>query len=166
MDQQERLHRIARAQEVLRDIHHVAVATVNGDGSPHCSPVFMAFADDLCGYWVSHPGSTHSQNIARDGKVFLAVFDSREGHSGLFLSGTARELGRQSDAQEGLRYLQQLKARFYGSMGDISEYTGTNTQRIYRFTPELAWVNHSEKRGDAIIRDWRYEIPLNELRQS
>lgn len=39
--------RVKRAQELLVTAKHVAIATVNADGSPHNTPVFMAFDDGL-----------------------------------------------------------------------------------------------------------------------
>jgi hypothetical protein len=164
MNDQDRQRRIERAREVLRDIHHVPIATVNEDGSPHASPVLFAFDGKLHGFWASSPTSQHSQNIVRDGRVFLAVFDSRGGHSGLFLSGIAAEVIDQQDIVQGLQYLEVLKKNLYGSgMADLSTYMGQGPQRIYEFIPERAWVNHSERQGGAIIRDQRYEIPLSEL---
>jgi hypothetical protein len=48
-------------------------------------------------------------------------------------------------------------------MADVSDYMEEGSQRIYAFTPEQAWVNHSEKRGGVVVRDNRYEIALTEL---
>jgi general stress protein 26 len=163
MNEQDKRHRIARAQTVLRDIHHIPLATVNQDGSPHSSPVFLVFDKDLRGFWASSQGSLHSQNIARDPRVFLSIFDSREGHSGLFLSGRATILTDHAAAQEGLERLQELKGAVYGSMGDLSDYLIPSAQRIYAFVPERAWVNHSEKRQGVVVSDQRYEIALSEL---
>jgi Pyridoxamine 5''-phosphate oxidase. len=156
--------RIERVRELLMDIHHVPIATVNEDGTPHNSPVFMAFDEELNGYWASHPFSVHSQNIAREGNVFIVVFDSREGHGGLFMEGTAHMLSDDQDIRESLELLQETKEGMYGTMGDISLYTGDSPQRIYRFKPTTAWVNESERNKDGvIIRDKRVEIPLSSL---
>lgn len=97
--------RIERARELLMTIHHVPIATVNEDGTPHNSPVFMAFDEELRGYWSSHSLSVHSQNIARDGNAFIVVFDSREGHGGLFMEGTASMI---TDDQEAIDALELL----------------------------------------------------------
>lgn len=164
MEPETKRYRLDRAKQVLRDIHHIPVATVNVDGSPHSSPVFMAFDDSLCGYWASNSDSLHSQNIARDPRVFLAIFDSRQGHSGLFLGGAAKELTNTADLRHGFDMLQQLKQQVYGTLAARSAYAEKGQQRIYQFTPEHAWVNHSDKdtRG-VIIRDRRYEVPISEL---
>src|SRR5580765_1025768 len=77
---------------VLRDISHVALSTTNADGSPLCTPVFGAIDRDLNIYWSSHPQSLHSRNLARDPRIFAVIFDSRQGHSALYVQGKARVL--------------------------------------------------------------------------
>ncbi len=162
MDDETRRYRLSRAKEVLRDIHHIPVATVNEDGSPLSSPVFMAFDGLLHGFWSSSPESMHSKNIARDPRIFLAIFDSKEGHSGLFLSGKATVLNEPGPILAALERLAKLKGSLYGGMGDVGHYI-EGPQRIYEFIPEKAWVNHSEKEGSVVVRDQRFEIPLSDL---
>lgn len=167
MDDEERNRRITRAKEVLRDIHHVPIATVNEDGSPHASPVLFAFGGELHGFWASSPESLHSRNIARDPRVFLTIFDSKGGHGGLFLSGIAEELSSQQKIAQGYQYIERLRQEAYGEgMAELSSYTDPGPQRIYEFTPERAWVNHSERRNGALIFDSRYEISLQELHET
>lgn len=156
--------RIDRAKQLLAEIHHVPIATVNSDGTPHSSPVFMAFDHELCGYWASHPQTQHSQNIQRDGSVFLVVFDSREGHGGLYIQAKAEIIEDEFEAEKALLILKELKEKMYGSMGDIRDYLGEGEQRLYRAMPITAWLNKSERNQDGvIIRDSRFEIPLNAL---
>lgn len=156
--------RIDRAKQLLAEIHHIPVATVNADGTPHSSPVFMAFDEALSGYWASHPLTQHSQNIQRDGNVFLVVFDSREGHGGLYIQAKAETLEDRAEAEKALVILQNLKEKVYGSMGGVDDYLGKGTQRLYRATPTQAWLNKSERNEDGvIIRDARFEIPLTAL---
>jgi general stress protein 26 len=156
--------RIARARQLLAEIHHIPVATVNEDGTPHNSPVFMAFDEHLNGYWASHPDNQHSRNIMRDDRVFLVVFDSREGHGGLFISAIAEPLEDRERVQHGHQVLKELKERFYGTMGDVEAYMNDGQQRIYCAKPIHAWVNKSDRDGNGvIIRDNRYEIKLADL---
>jgi|EndMetStandDraft_9_1072997.scaffolds.fasta_scaffold00547_11 hypothetical protein len=156
--------KIARARELLQDIRHIPVATVNADGSPHSSPVFMAFDQRLRGYWCSSPASTHSQNIARDGRVFLVVFDSREGHGGLFIEATAQALETADAAQPAHQALVAAKERLYGSMGKLTDYLAPAPQRLYLATPQKFWVNKSQRdSAGTIIADNRFEITLQDL---
>jgi general stress protein 26 len=164
MDEQEKKQRIKRARELLRDIHNIPVTTVNEDGSPHASPVFLVFDNQLHGFWASSPSSLHSQNIARDSRVFLVVFDSREGHGGLFLSGVAGALIDREAIIQGIKQLRVEKKKLEGGeIGDATNYMGDGLQRIYHFSPEHAWVNYSNKLGDVIVRDHRYEIAFSDL---
>jgi len=156
--------RIERAREILKEIHHVPVATVNQDGTPHNSPVFMAFDDKLRGYWASRPDSLHSRNIARNSHVFMVIFDSKEGHGGLYIAAEAKALDDPKQAGKGHAILRRLKEQFYGSMGELDAYLGEATQRIYCAVPQKIWVNQSERDANGIItKDARYEIPLEIL---
>lgn len=155
--------RMARARQLLREIRHIPLATVNEDGSPHNSPVFMVFDAELRAYWASHVETQHSRNIVRDGRVFLVVFDSREGHGGVFIEARAAPLG-DTEAARALPLMQQVRKAMGGTFGEISSYTGDAPQRIYGAVPVRAWVNQSERdeRG-AIIRDRRVEVALHDL---
>lgn len=157
--------KIDRARQLLAEIHHIPISTVNEDGSPHQSPVLMAFDSRLNGYWPSHPDSQHSRNIARDSRVFFVVFDSKEGHGGLFVEARARVLEGREQAELGYQALRGLKDRLYGVMGPLELYI-EGAQRIYRAEPVRFWVNKSERDSDgAIIRDRRHEITLADLLQ-
>jgi len=158
--------RIERARHVLAEIHHVAIATVNADGTPHNSPVFMAFDERLNGFWASNPEALHSQNIARTGQVFLSIFDSREGHSGLCIRAEAEALENEADARHGYETLCALKEKFYGSMGQLESYIEPGPQRIYRARPLQFWVNVSDRDASGvIIRDRRHEAKVEDLLQ-
>lgn len=164
MNGEERRRRLDRARLVLQEIHHIPIATVNDDGSPLASPVLLAFDDQLHGFWASSPESMHSRNIVRDPRIFLSVFDSRGGHSGLFLAGIAIELASVQKIVRGRNLLDALKKSIgAGGVAATAGYMGVAPQRIYEFTPEHIWVNHSERQDGIIIRDRRYEIPISEL---
>jgi hypothetical protein len=156
--------KIARARELLAEIHHVSIATVNADGSPHNSPVFMAFDEQLNGYWSSHQDSLHSRNIVRTGRSFLAIFDGREGHGGLFIETDASVLEEALDIRRALEVLRPVKEAMYGTMGEPETYLSPGPQRIYQAKPRRFWVNVSDRdQQGAIIRDERYEISLKDL---
>jgi uncharacterized pyridoxamine 5'-phosphate oxidase family protein len=156
--------RMERAKQLLAEIHHIPIATVNEDGSPHSSPVFMAFDTTLCGYWASHQQAQHSQNIQRDGDVFLVIFDSREGHGGLYIKAVAKVLEGRAEVEKALEILSSLKEKMYGSMGAVDDYIDDAPQRLYKATPTNAWLNKSERNAEGvIIRDVRFEVPLTAL---
>lgn len=164
MDESFLKERLLRVRQLLAEIHHVPLATVNKDGSPHNSPVFMAFAENLNGYWASDTETQHSENLARTGRVFLVVFDSREGHGGLYIRATAKALENPEEIEHGYQILKRLKEQMYGDMGGPDLYIGDSPQRIYCAQPQQLWVNKSERDTQGrIIRDLRYEISLDQL---
>ncbi|HEY2004482.1 MAG TPA: pyridoxamine 5'-phosphate oxidase family protein [Candidatus Saccharimonadia bacterium] len=146
------------AQVLLRETRHVAIATVNTDGSPHCSPVFMVFDERLRGIWSSDPRSLHSHNIDRTGQAFLVLFNPEHG-GGLYIKARAKPVGEPD--------LEQAYATYKSSghpVADLSSYSSGAPQQLYHATPEQIWVNQSQKdpRG-VIIHDHRIEIPLDQL---
>ena len=62
---------------ILKNNVFCTVATVDDDGSPRATPVHFAF-DETNIYWLSKDNTVHSGNIARDRRVFIVVFDSRQ----------------------------------------------------------------------------------------
>ncbi len=156
--------RITRAKELIADIHHVPLATVNEDGSAHNTPVFMAFNDQLTGFWSSHPETLHSHNIARDPRIFLVVFDSREGHGGLFIRALAQVIEDEAEVKRALKLLTRLKEPMDSRMGKATDYLMPDGQRLYKAVPVQLWINMSQRdeRG-VIVRDYRYEVALSDL---
>jgi len=152
--------RIERVKELLADIHHIPISTVNPDGSPHCSPVFMVFDDQLNAYWISRTDSQHSQNIQANSNVFLVVFDSRQGKGGLYIRAQAHTLESVEQAEPAHAILKQLSNR----IGEIDDYLGNTLQRIYCASPSTLWVNQSEQNAaGVIVGDFRSEVPISLL---
>jgi hypothetical protein len=157
--------RLVRAKQLLREIHHVAIATVNEDGTPHSSPLFMAFDNNLNAFWASTIETQHSKNIAREGSVFMVVFDSREGHGGLYVRAKATVLEDKAEAEYGHAQLKKLKQQLGGDLGGLELYTGSGGQRIYQAKPLQCWVNKSDRNDQGIIiRDGRYEVSIEQLK--
>lgn len=67
------------------------LATINEDGSPWATPVHV-LSDDEALYWYSQDKHQHSQNIARDGRVSLALWARIEGTKGAYIQGQAERL--------------------------------------------------------------------------
>jgi hypothetical protein len=130
---------IDSARVILNKIHYLNIATVNEDGSPWNSVVSSSHDEQLNFYWGSSPDSVHSQNIRRDSRVFVTIYDSTvpEGTGeGLYLLGKAEELGPED---------------------------GTAVYK-YKFMPEKIWINDEAKNEDGSYNhDIRVEIDLNLL---
>src|SRR3954468_5921906 len=65
-----------RAQEIVRRLLYVTVATASSVGEPWNSPVYSAYDRRANFYWTSSPLAQHSRNIDQNGKAFLAIYDS------------------------------------------------------------------------------------------
>jgi hypothetical protein len=155
--------RIARVKELLQTVRHVAIATVNEDGSPHNSPVFAGTDDQLNIYWLSCHDNQHSQNIDRDGRVFIVFFDSVGDGGGLYIQAKARKL-QGDELSTGLRVLNDARQRHDRYQPDVSFIDGSD-QCLYRATPEKMWVNLAERdEQDRIVRDYRHQISLKDLK--
>ena len=130
---------LASAIKILRDIKYMTIATVCADGSPWNSPVAHSPLKDLVFYWGSTENSIHSQNIRRDKRIFVVIYDSTapEGTGeGVYMKGEAEEL----DEVEGLI-------------------------RMYRFIPKQIWINDAEKDAKGnYLKDFRIELDIEKLK--
>jgi hypothetical protein len=161
MDMQEQLERI---RQLMGYVPHVVIATVNEDASPHNSPVFGSFDDKLHFFWSSSPESQHSNNIMRDGRVFMVMFDSHEGNGALYVSAFARQLDDSDGFDHGYLLLSEAKARLQAQMGSRDTYGDNGPQRLYTAVPDKLWLVKSHKDGSgAIVHDERVEIGLSDL---
>lgn len=150
-----------RAAMVLRAIRYATVATADLQAHPWNSPVYSAYDDELNIYWASDTQNKHSQNIRQNPQVFIVFYDSTvppgQG-DGVYFSATVAELNDPEDIRPARRILDGADS------GSTEEYSGDELCRIYRATPEQAWINTFEERNGIIIRDYRIEIPLGDLR--
>jgi general stress protein 26 len=77
MDQEKQETQTA-IERLLHGQSTVVLSTVNADGTPHATPLFYLAGDELEIYWFSAASSQHSDNLARDCKVAVAVYASTE----------------------------------------------------------------------------------------
>src|ERR1700733_2126090 len=83
---------VRSALQLLDSSLYAVIATVNEDGSPWNSPVFFCQDGQLVLYWASALASRHSQNILRNNKVHVVIFNSHLswGHGkGIYLNALA-----------------------------------------------------------------------------
>lgn len=154
--------RLARAQELLKVVRHMNLGTVNADGSPHGSPVFMAYDERLNFYWASSMQSQHSQNIARSGQVFITIFDSVGKGGGLYIQATASELSGDKFTQ-GLQAYNKIRQNFGREPLPASHYT-QNEERLYQAVPENFWVNIATyDKNNQVISDRRQQLRAKDI---
>ncbi|MDX6390072.1 MAG: hypothetical protein QOJ73_1135 [Streptosporangiaceae bacterium] len=92
------------ARAIIDANRYMTLATADEDGRPWASPVFYAAADYAEFYWISAPGSTHSQNLARRPRISIVIFDScvAEGAGqAVYMAATAEQVA-DADLARGL----------------------------------------------------------------
>lgn len=159
----DRSAKIARAKELLGTVNHAAMATVNGDGTPHNTPYFFMRDDTLEHlYWGSHPQSMHSQNVLRTGQIFVVLYDAME-RGGLFIRADDAHIAEGDELVQALHYHNERRVR-RGKDPLLLDYYETGEQRMWVATARQFWTNGTERDGhDHIIRDVRFEITREQL---
>ena len=85
------------ARRILQNNAYATVSTVCADGAPWGVPVHFAY-DESRVFWLSADTTQHSQNIAREPRVFVTIFDSRQtvaepaDRGAVYIATTARKL--------------------------------------------------------------------------
>jgi len=154
-------HHQQRAQEIVRRLLYVTVATASSGGEPWNSPVYSAYDDHANFYWTSSPLAQHSRNIDQNGKAFLAIYDSTvpvgKGE-GVYVEATAAALVAPEEINEAKV---NLTRRVGKQVGPETERLDAGVQRVYRATPKRVWMNGFENdKNGRFVRDVRVEIPI------
>lgn len=155
-----------KAKNLLKNIRHFALATVNEDGTPHNTPLFCIFSEDLSKiYWGSHPDSLHSKNIERTHEGFLVIFDSiTPGLGGLYLTLKNAHCVTGLELPEALSVHNAKREQQGKEPLDISYYQAPSVQKMW-----VADVTKIEIYGAArdseghIYKEGRLEISTQEL---
>ena len=148
-----------RALELLNGPPYFNVATA-GDGQPWNSPVWAVRDADLNLYWSSWVKAVHSENIAKNPRVFLTRYDSTRKRGtnnlrGLYLQCTAAAVDDPAEARRAFALL------YPGDAVDLADFLGAGQKRFYRATPLHAWLNSlSERELTPSTIKMRTEVPL------
>ena len=129
-------------QSMLKRVPFATIATVCPDGQPWNSPVFARLDEETLElYWVSWLNNQHSQNIARDPRIFVVIYDSRlvpfNKRQGLYMRMQARPLTNRAQ----LKRIREKFLHAFGEAADESAFTGKNPRRIYKAVPQQIWTN-------------------------
>ena len=130
------------AHRVLDSNRYLVLGTSERDGRPRVSPVYFTHDGYHELYWVSSPVSTHSGNVAADGRVAIVVFDSSRppGESeAVYLTASATEVApdQLADACAAAFAHVGAGARPFAP----EELSGDADLRLYRATVETAQVH-------------------------
>jgi hypothetical protein len=158
------IERITWAKHLLANVHNAAVATVNSDGSPHNTPLFIMHDASLSYlYWSSSPASLHSLNAERSQQVFVVLYDTSAG-GGLYIKADKIQQLAGKDLDEALVIQNGLRQRFGRKPLSADCYTNNSPQRMYRAQTINWYVNAAERDNNGKIRrDYRHEIRPSDL---
>ncbi len=145
--------RLAFDQEVslfLATCRTAAIATVDDDGAPHAANVQYAHDEDFRLYWVSSPGSVHSENVTRNARAAVTVYahdDRAENIHGLQLRGTVSTVTDERDGDaphpDWQRVWELYTAKFAFVASSPQLKAAVERQRFYCFTPAwLRWIDN------------------------
>ena len=141
---------MTKLDSIINQNLYMNIATVCEDGSPWNTPVFFAgnLEDGLV--WWSSVSSQHSQNIARDARVFITIYNSKEVEGkgvGVYLQGHAKEV----QAEEMQDALNAYNAKAQSFKLTTENSSGNAPTRLYMFVPQKIWMN------DGIEEDGFYQ---------
>jgi PPOX class probable F420-dependent enzyme len=117
------------ARRILDGKNFAVVATVNEDGSPHTSVVWVDRRDDDTIVFSSTTIRRKVRNIAREPRVSLSIFDLSDPYTAVDIRGTAELIpdpDKQLPDELGHKYLGQ---DFRGEPEDVDRV-------VVRITPE------------------------------
>jgi hypothetical protein len=154
------IEQINRAKELLKIARHAAIATVNADGSPHNTPLYLILDDALEHfYFASHPESLHVQNVVRTGELFAVIYDMME-RGGLYMKAVGgHELS-------GAEYEAAMAAHNKKRIRDGKDPIPPGNYQLRMYGADLVnfWVNAAERNEQGwVIRDYRQEIVRESL---
>lgn len=126
------------ARTILDDNVLGSAATVNHDGSPWVTPLHFV-ADDTHVYWFSHEAAQHSENIAKNSQVSVAIFspDESSGLQGVYINGQAEKAASRDTTER----VQTLYAQKTGMLPKIFE-----TFSVYRL--EIGQCSEEKSTGN------------------
>ncbi len=157
--------RTERAQVLVSTVGNAAMATVNADGSPHNTPLFIAFSPDFeTVYWSSNPSSLHSQNVTRTPQAYFVLFTADDG-GGLYFPIQAVQVASGEQLATGLTAYNIARV-VHGRKQPLltAAFEAPSVQRLYQATVSSFSINLAERDAQGrIIRDFRQQISARQL---
>ena len=140
----------AHARDVLARTAYVVLATADAEGNPWVTPVWFAHDGLDRIFWVSWPGSRHSELLAARPAVALTVFDSTvtPGEGAAFYATATARLLPDDELDEGLA-VYDAESKAQGLDGFTRErLTGDARLRLYVAEITEAWVLDQDAQHD------------------
>ncbi len=153
-----------QAVEVIKKIEYLNISTVTPDGKPWGSPVYTAFDKKLNFYWLSWKENQHSLNIHNNPDTFITLYDSTVPCStgfGVYFEGKSVKLTNPVEIGKTLITFYKRRNK---DPRDVKHFMSKYPRRIYKFTPEKAWVNGtSDIEGNFI--DIRSDVSIEKMQE-
>lgn len=157
--------KIERVVKIIKKIEYINIASITPDGKPWNTPVYTSFDNNLNFYWLSWKKNQHSVNVRSNKNVFITIYDSTVPAGtgvGIYFSGIAKEL---TNPVEMIIGITEMYKRSKHKTRAVKEFLSHFPRRVYRFTPEKAWINgDSDIKGNFI--DIREELNLEQIRKN
>jgi len=123
------------ARRILDAGRYAVLATADADGVPWASPVWFAQQDYGELYWISYPGSRHSQNIDVRPQIAMVVFDSTVPPGtgqGVYMTAVAEQVTDPASIEYGIDVVSRVSVRQGSKKFGPDQVTGDARLRLYR----------------------------------
>ncbi len=154
-----------KEKELLKTVRHIALATVNEDGTPHNTPLFFIYNNDFTKFYMStHPSALHSKNVERTGKGYVVVYDSEVFKGGLYLTlRNFKQVGA-DDLHEAMEVYNQTRLRWGMEALPDEHYQEPNERRLYvADIHKIEIYGAHEDKNAKILNEYRIEISAEEI---
>jgi hypothetical protein len=149
-----------RARLVIKLTSYATIATVSADGEPWNAPVYFACDDEYNLYWGSYVGSQHSQNIRKNGKAFIVIYNSTVAPGqgeGVYIRATVEELTDADTIAFAHSLIQERRNPI--PYWKIEQVQDDKPIHLYKATPTEIWMNDAGS-ADGNYIDVRTKVEL------
>lgn len=135
------------SRDIIESNQYMVIGTVDAAGKPWVSPVVYAHDKEWNFYFVSIPSSRHGKNIGKQGKVAVAIFDSRQRSGegvGVQLDAVAEMLPLSESVSAARVYFTRKYP--YGKIRQVfllafKRLIERKLYRFYKVTPKKVYLN-------------------------
>lgn len=144
----------AVARGVIDAISYMTLATADVDGRPWASPVWFAHREYEEFVWVSHPDARHSENLAANVRLGIAIYDSTvtPGEAeAVYVEAEGGEVTDEAEIPDALEVFNRRGEAQGLTTWGLERVTGSAAHRLYRARARAMFILGP--------RDRRIEVP-------
>ncbi|HVX92658.1 MAG TPA: pyridoxamine 5'-phosphate oxidase family protein [Candidatus Dojkabacteria bacterium] len=124
---------------ILKDTTLASMSTVDDMQQPWINTFFFNFDDDLNFYLLTSPQTRHGENIKKNNRVAINIFDSHQKPSdkkkGVFVQGTCEQVVNPIDLVKGLVIYGERFGKIEG-IKDVKDFAKLGWEsRLYKVVP-------------------------------